>query len=308
MNNKINLMLIGIVLSFKVMASSPSDSTTVKKTTQDSSYWNNFKIRKSFESLDSKKEPATLSFTAPVGGKASYLVDGGINYSITNKKNNILGVLMEYHRNTLIKKEVNNFQIGIQSETLRNKQIENNNVRSTYFNTTLKYNNNPKSKTEGVVGTFQISWLHDKQPKNRIFHSNSLIRGQRFCVLYSPIIGLEYQNDIKTDSTVLKGTTIRAIAELNFSISPSLKDDLLLYKPSAFEVFANYRYRQNILNTTDVAASNSSLLETGINIRLSPEKDGKISTKLSLSYNRGSNPVAQLAFQEYYLIALKIKL
>lgn len=306
MNNKINLMLIGIFLSFKVMANSPSDSTTVKKTTQDNSYWNNFKIRKSFESLDSKKDPAILSFTSPIGGKASYLIDGAINYNIANNKNNILGVLMEYHRNTLIKKEVNNFQIGFQSETLRNKKIENNNVRSTYFNTTLKYNNNPKSKTEGVVGTFQISWLHDKEPKHGIFHSNSLIPRKSFCVFYTPVIGIEYQNDIKTDSTVLKGTTIRAIAELNFAISPSIKDDLG-FKPSGFELFANYKYRQNILNTTDVTPSNSSLLETGMNIRLSPE-DAKISTKLSLSYNRGSNPVAQLAFQEYYLIALKVKL
>lgn len=306
MNNKINILLIGIFLSFKVMASSPSDSTNVKKTAKDSSCWNNFKIRKSFESLDLKKDPAILSFTSPVGGKASYLIDGAINYNIANTKNNIFGALVEYHRNTLIKKEVNNFQIGIQSEILRNKKMKDSNVRNTHFNTTLKYNNNPKSKTEGIVGTFQFSWLHDKEPKNKIFDANAQIKGKSFCVFYTPIIGLEYQNDIKTDSTVLKGTTIRAIAEFNFAISPSIKDDLGL-KPSGFEFFANYRYRQNILNTTDVTVSNSSLLETGMNIRLSPE-DAKISTKLSLSYNRGSNPIAQLAFQEYYLIALKIKL
>lgn len=304
MKNFIIFSAIFFFFSCGLYAQTPD---SLKNEDDKKGFFKSVKIRKSFESLDAKKDPAVISFTHPVDGKSSYLIDAGLGFDVFNKKNNPISFNTEYHRNTLVSKEVNNFQIGLRKEWVKTKivTVENGKKRSFYFDVNAKYSTNPLTKSKGGVLTGQISEIYNairtRDGKPKFWNPNKPIHTNLLSIYYTPILGFEYQNTVKSDSADLKGSVLRGIAELNLSISPLAKDKI---SGNGFEVFANYTFRQNVINTTNVSEKYSTNLSTGINIRLT--KDEK--AKLSLSYNRGSNPVEQLAFQEYYLIALKIKL
>lgn len=303
MKKNLSLSIISIFIHMSILNAQKADSVSIKPKLE-------FKLRNSFESLDVKKDPAIISFTSPQNGKQSFLVDASMSLGITNSKSNITNFIIEYHRNTLIEKEINNYQVGVGQELLVNKNSKKDpsNIRSTYYNWNVKYSSNPKSNTEGIICSGQISWKFDKIRKNGdhklLWNPNKQITGKYLSGFYTPTLGFEYQNNVKSDSTDLKGNVIRGTLGFSFTLSPSKNDSELGYMPSFLEYFMNFTYRQNLINTTKVTQSQYTQLSTGFNFRLTNDNKAKI----SLSYNKGSNPIQQLALQEYYLIALTIKI
>ena len=98
---KIFLLIFSCTIIVSSLFAQTSDST--KTSDKDKRFTKTLKIRESFQSEDTKPEPATFTYTKPQYGKESFLIDAALGFSMVDTMHpnlnwNLFG---EYHRNTL---------------------------------------------------------------------------------------------------------------------------------------------------------------------------------------------------------------
>jgi hypothetical protein len=265
------------------------------------------KLRQSFQSEDSKPEPASFTYTKPKDSKASYLVDAALGVNLINKPNLGLNLFGEYHRNTLIDKEQNSIQSGLAIEWYTNNTFNTNssliNSKTAILNFTAKYSKNIIDTTHSLQITAEITPLFLRGSFKKVLLPNDYHNhiGTVFDFLYFPAAGFENQYTFQAANDSAKGNVFRGVAKIYLGIKPLPK----LFK-SKIELFGDFAERYDFLNTTKFNERNHPLMQTGINFILL-ETASKYA-KIGASFNKGSNPAQGLKDQEYYLISLKVKI
>jgi hypothetical protein len=265
-----------------------------------------FKIRQSFDSGETKAEPAEFSYTKPNDGKESYLVDLALGYDFNNSDTKSYTLFAEYHRNTLIDKEQNSFQTGFSYELFTNATFSldatRKNSHRSIFNVTAKYNYNDIDTLHSaqLVADFTKfynthSWL------GKIIPHNNITLCKEFAFQYSPSISLENEYVINAPIETNKGFIMRGVGNLFVGLYP-LANTL----NSKLELFFNIHERYDLINSISKEERNTKLIETGANFTILSNR--KKSAILGASYNKGSNPLKGLKEQEYVIVALKVRL
>jgi hypothetical protein len=265
-----------------------------------------WKLRNSFQSEDLKSKAAMFTYTKPKNGNESYLIDAALGLQMSWRPDLSMNVFGEYHRNTLVDKAQNTIQGGLASEWYTNSTFNidasDQNSRTAIINFTAKYSNDIINKVESIQSTGEITVLFTRLNRTNYFLPNVINKIDNFCsILYFPSLGYEWEGRIQSKNDSTKGNIVRAVGKVNISIFP-----LPICLKSRIELFGDFAYRYDVINSTKYTEYSHPWLQSGVNFVISDDK--KIAIKLSCSYNKGANPAQGLKDQEYVLIALTIKI
>lgn len=268
-----------------------------------------FTLRQSFQSKNDKAEPAVFTFTNPKDKDESWLLNAAIGYNLLKSSNSVLTLdpYFEYHKNTLIDKIQDNWQAGISSEwqsrDLSQKKW------SPIFITAIKYNEDKIKKNTSFQGNIYFTPLFKgkaKDPKYFWIPNNTSDFGKLFQFSYSPYVGLENENRLKTEKDSSAGNIYRALFRVTSTISLFPKNEKLKGK---FEFNIDWQYRNNFSESVkDLTKTEHKILTTSFNYTFFSADDGKKSAKIGLDYTNGENPTKNFEQQSFYAVSLKIKL
>jgi len=274
---------------------------------QNSFPWDfKIKLRKSFQSEDSKPEAAMISYTKPKNRSESFLIDAALGLQLVGSPNLSANVFCEYHRNTLVEKSQNAIQSGVALEWYTNSEFNTDdaeeNSHTTIINWTTKYSDDIIQKIESIQSTGELTILLTKANRKGCILPNVNNRiGTVFDFQYFPSVGYELENRIKCKNDSAKGNIFRMVGKIHASIFP-----IPQILKSSIEIYCDFAYRYDLINSTLYSDYSHPWIQTGANLVLFD--DGKTSTKLSCSYNTGDNPAQGLKKQDYILVALKVKI
>ena len=264
-----------------------------------------FKLRQSFQSENTKPEPATITYTKPKSEKESFLVDAALGYTFPANSRRTVTAYSEYHRNTLVDEKSNTLQFGFAYEHFTNDSFliddQPKNYRTTVINVNGKYSNDMVKKIESAQLSGEITLVRGRQPKSRAFLPNAWNEfGKNLAVIYYPSVGIEWESRLKTENDSAKGSIGRVSGKLYVSIFPfaaAVKDRI--------ELFANTAMRYDVINTTLYDDRTHPSIETGVNFILSKSKP---KASIGISYNNIDDPGSGKEHQDFWLVALKVKL
>ncbi len=265
------------------------------------------KIRQSFQSEDTKPEPAAITYTHPKDKQESFLVDAALGISAFSKTRKTLTGYAEYHRNTLVDAVSNTLQAGAAYELHTNPNYlsgENRKINgsTSIINLNGKYSNDKVNSIQSLQASGEITLLFAPGLYPKAFLPNYFNQiGNLLAIEYFPSAGFEYEGRIKTGNDSTKGNIARGMGKIYLSIYPLSK---LLN--NQVELFSNFSYRYDVINTTLVNDRSHPSVEAGINF-IFYKKDSK---RLSLcaSYNNIDNPASGQVKQNFWLVAFKVKI
>jgi hypothetical protein len=118
-----------------------------------------FQIRKSFEASDDLQKPAEFMFTAPHEGSDSWLVDAGAAVTLGKLSAGTFTskLTAEYHRNTLIDAEQNNFQAGYNFNIFNGSTGGAGSFYATAITGTVKYVSDKIKGDKSFAATFNFT-------------------------------------------------------------------------------------------------------------------------------------------------------
>ena len=264
-----------------------------------------FMLRQSFQSEDTKPEPALITYTKPKGEKESYLIDAALGYSFPAKSYSTTTAYSEYHKNTLTEEESNTFQIGVVNEWFTNKQYLSGdnpkNMSTTIINTTAEYSNNMFKKIESIQFSSEFTRLYGRRVGSNAFLPNAWNQFGKFLAIeYFPSAGIEWESRLKAENDSAKGSIGRVSGKLyvSFYPFPSTSNERI-------ELFVNGVYRYDVINTTKFTDRTHPSIEAGVNFILSKSKP---KASIGFSYNNIDDPGAGKEKQNFILVAFKIKI
>ncbi|GAB3280943.1 hypothetical protein GCM10027347_56380 [Larkinella harenae] len=306
-----------MVLFLGKTAQGQIDSAAIETSVNPGKKWN-LKIRQSFQSEDTKPEPAILTATFPKNGPHSFLIDAAAGLTRELSQRFFIQAETEYHRNTLIDKQQNNFQIGVGGRAFFDVKNERGADQALVLNTNVKYNRIYAEKpSEGLLVTLDFTWFQRNQFDPTTLCKNSyafnapircVLGSQQFNAFISPNAGFEYENHWKAESDSAKGHILRGVLKGYVSLTPMAKDKRGRYLKRIFDIYIDYTNRYTFLGTLHESAGWRPLLDAGINIPIYPHEGDYNKLSLGFSYRYGQNPAQGLARQEFWLIAFKVKL
>lgn len=268
-----------------------------------------FTLRQSFQSKNDKAEPAVITFTKPKDKDESWLLNAAIGYNLLKKSEVVLSLdpYFEYHKNTLIDKEQNNWQAGIasewQSRDLSQKKW------TPVFIFAVKYNEDQIKKNTSFQGNAYFTPLFKGKAKEAKYFwipNNASDFGNVFQFSYSPYVGFENENRIKTKEDASEGNIYRALFRITSTVSLFPKSEKLKEK---FEFNFDWQYRNNFSESvSDLTVKDHKFLTTGFNYTFFSADEGKKSAKIGFDYTNGENPTKSFEEQSFYAVSLKIKL
>jgi hypothetical protein len=271
--------------------------------------WGNVQIRKAFVSLDDLNAPATFSFTLPKDGSNSFLVNGGIAYNwvvtqhddSTNRKISLVPFFV-LNRNTQIAKEQNNYTLGI-ANGISIGHLSKTSNQYFLLNNTLQYQRDRMDTSHSLFITSYFSEVRSSGSGIR-FNTFKLIRnGLLYFLGWS--VGPEFQYKFTSADSSLKGGVGRIFYNVEAHLlqksykkgePPGLGDPLV-------ELVVTNTGRYDLLNSSYHKEGYLPLFKAELLVYPARSYDFSI----GFSYNTGSDPIAGLAKQEYYLLAVKIK-
>lgn len=264
-------------------------------------------LRESFLSKNAKTEPAIFTWTNPENDKASWLTKAAIGYSIADNwgTNLILYPYIEFHKNTLIEEEQENFQSGFSAEWQRSLV---NRKWSPVLIGALKYNRDVIKNITSFQGSIYFTPLfkgiRDDQ-MGMFWVPNELTEfGKAFLFTYSPYLGLENENRFRVESAGDEGNIYRAFFRINSSIWFPLTES---YFQEKFEVTFDWQYRYNFSeNVESLTAEEHNYLTVGINFKIFESDLG--SAMVGYNYIYGENPAKNFEEQTYQALTLKVKI
>lgn len=267
-----------------------------------------FTVRQSFQSYDQKAEPAILTFTKPKDKDESWLLNIAIGYNLLKNNMSVLSVdpYYEYHKNTLIDKKQDNWQAGVSSQWLTSNFTKR--AWTPILITAIKYNEDKIKQITSFQGNIYFTPLFKAKTNAKYFWipNNSANFGKVFQFYYSPYIGLENENRLKTEKDSTEGDIYRIF----FRIA----SNILLFSneknpDGKFEFNVDWQYRYNIKETVkDLTKSEHKFFTTSFNYIFFSSSDGKKSAKIGIDYTNGENPTKNFEQQSFYAVSLKFKL
>jgi hypothetical protein len=262
-----------------------------------------FTLRQSFQSSNSKAEPAQLTFTKPKDKDEAWLLNAAIGFSILENTNlNLtLDPYVEFNKNTLIAKVQDNWQAGFTTQW-QSLDLEFHNW-SPIFIATTKYNEDRIKLNTSFQGNIYFTPIFTLKPLPKYFWipNNTIEFKKLFSFSYTPYIGFENENRIKTPEESSSGNIYRAFFRVTSNI---------LLAPKAqkqFELNFDWQYRNNFSESvSDLNTREHKFFTTSFNYIF--YKEGNKSAKIGIDYTTGDNPTKNFEQQSFYAVTLKVKL
>ncbi|RLJ73679.1 hypothetical protein [Pedobacter alluvionis] len=273
----------------------PVDSVLIYRLLKDIS------IRNTFDEDVSKVTPAQFMFTIPRSGEKSYLVDGGIAYTLGYLKNYTAKAIVEYHKNTMIEKEQDNFSVGYSG--LYYTTIHPINVMLTH---NLTFVDDGRKSDRSIVFVGNLSPYSTKR-KIR-FNAPGNFGDSRFGYLLTPNIGTEIQQVLKSLLPEREGTIFRGTADFSGAISFLQKnpDPINTIAPRILQLSFSYTLRRAFSDNTSVGERKTELLKAGADFFILDKTTKQVS--LGLAFKKGSNPLKGLDSQQYWQFSVNVQL
>lgn len=278
---------------------------------------NRFQLIETFDDKLKKGEPATFSATFPDTSKSNFQIQAGVGFTIIDANRADLSIIGEWHQNTLINKEQNTRQIGLNSNILIGNPLEKNFGIDVVMNG--KYLNNIKEEKESIIAAIYFSPLVGST--SSWFGSDNIFpayeadtTGARYIqYTYNVYFGLENINYFKAKADSLKGNifliNLRFVSHI-YPLSGYFDD--WIGQNQFLDLSLDYTYRNDFFNSTWDSPKQRPLLKIGVgmkwNIRLKNNKKKKIETKIGYEYVNGENIITGLEKQKYQQISLKLKI
>lgn len=271
-------------------------------------FFDRLTLRQSFQSKNDKAEPAVFTYTKPKDKNESWLLNAAIGFNILKSNNSVLTLdpYFEYHKNTLIDKIQDNWQAGISSEwqsrDLSQKKW------SPVFITAVKYNEDLIKNNTSFQGNIYFTPLFKgkaKKPKYFWIPNNISDFGNMFQFSYTPYVGLENENRIKTKEETSSGNIYRALFRVTSTLSLFPKNENLKGK---LEFYFDWQYRNNFSeNVNDLTIKEHKYITTSFNYNFFSDNEGKVFAKIGFDYTNGENPTKNFEKQSFYAVSLKVK-
>ena len=273
------------------------------------SFFDKLTIRKSFDSKNDKAEAAIFTYTHPKENPESWLLDVALGYDLTTTCKEILTIdpFFEIHRNTLTDKKQYTYQSGLSLEW----QIKNmvNKKWSPILIFTPKYSSDQLKMSDSFKSNLYFTPLFKGRGlKAKWFWMPSISTnvGNIFQFSYTPYVGFENENNLKSNNDSLKGSSYRFIFKITSTLSLFPKSSKLKEK---FDFTFDWQYRNTLANNILVNNKNElHYFSTGFNYTIYNTEKLKKFVKIGIDYTNGENPDKDFKEQSYYALSIKVKL
>ncbi|SEE63033.1 hypothetical protein SAMN04487765_3474 [Tenacibaculum sp. MAR_2010_89] len=280
-----------------------------QKQKKSQSIFNRISLRKSFQSTNSTAEPATITYTKSKGKSSSWLLDAAIGVDLTPRdsiKAISLTSYFEYHKNTLINEEQNNWLTGLALEWLI-FDIQKKNWTPILISS-IKYNKDNFNDVSSFQGSYYFTTIFKRKSNLKYFWiPNNIVNiGKSIQFNYTPYFGIENENRISTNQDSNNGSIYRAY----FRVTPYLSI-FKSYKKlnKLFDITADWQYRYNLYeNVSSLNRKNHKFFFISANYIFFSNNDGNKTAKIGLDYTNGGNPTIGFKEQSFYAVSLKVQL
>ncbi len=267
-------------------------------------FFDGIRLRQSFQNSNETPDPAVISYTKPRNEKGSYYIDAGLGYAFSQQARGDWFVFVEHHRNSMVNDESNSLQFGVGNEWFTNKHFltndDNKNRYTANIISNAKYSKDFINKIQSLQASFEITPVIAPRLNSNALLPNTFVQwGKEFAIEYFPSAGIEWETRLQRDIDSTKGSIGRAMFKLNVNAYPfftSLKNRIELYFDGTL--------RQDVINTTDYSKGFYPSLKTGVNLLFTK----KPLISIGGSYNNIQNPGLGIPKQEFFMVALKIKI
>jgi hypothetical protein len=278
-------------------------SLTVFCQRKDTVLFSHFQLRQSFCGSDEASSPAQIQFTLPGNGQNSWMVDAAIGVKIDPLSGDYGNSRLtgEYHRNTVISDQQNNYQFGYNYQYLKT-----NGGLSVAINSNLKFIRDVQDMNSsiGLTANFSpyLAGLHRFNLGRPAYLDNN-----HFTYTFTPYIELQYQQLFSDAGTTANGGILRPVANISGSLALNKTNtEKKISKPEKLIEFC-YGYSARYAVVNSITGENfTKLFKAGFNYYLLDAKS--ISVSLGANYNTGSDPLYGLKDQHYWQFALQVQI
>lgn len=330
-------VLVLSLLLFSLEATSQNESgqktivvekVSIVNTPAPNPFWDRFSIRKSFESkTENDEKAATISFTYPKDNDKIFNTNAGIGYTFPRKAdaNHELTTFFVYNKNTQIDKRQENYKFGLTHNYIYFTKKDFGFINDN----SLQYLNDNTKKAQSMM---LLSYLSFRYNRGFPILSSYALKENLFAYKFDPKIGLEYQNSYDVAEPLEDGYYFRSYFNIGGSIlmrkktvmktattTTTYSDDgktILktetkeefttlnkMFWKKGMELSVNYEGRNSLADNFDENPSYLYFLKG--ELKLYPILDDNFS--VSISYNKGENPLDGLEKQEFWMLSLSFK-
>ncbi|HEY8930070.1 MAG TPA: hypothetical protein VIM55_12805 [Mucilaginibacter sp.] len=297
MNKK--LYLAAVLL----LAGSMASAQTAKRTKADSTSilsLDHFKLQNTFNESGKKPSPAEFEFTIPDKKPKSWLVNAGLSYEIDQTATLTSKIVTEFHLNTMVDKEQENFSAGYAGQWLQKDGDW-----QSLVTFSGKYGRDWKDSTHSaeVTGNYTLF----KSIGGFRLNAPGYLANDAFTYMLTPYVGFEYQQIIQSGNSTQTGAIFRGLYNLSGSFAINKDNHGNLLAPhKLIEATVDYTGRDAFGNGTGNGEKGTHLLQTGLSLYLVDAKSASVA--LGVIYNSGSNPMQGLKEQKFWQMSLNIQL
>jgi len=294
------LLLAGGAASAQTIKNAKEDPTAKKDSSSILSL-DHFNIQNTFDESGKKPSPAEFVFTLPKDKSKSWLVNAGISYQIGKPAAFTSKLVTEFHLNTMVDKEQENFSAGYSGQWLQ----PNGNWQSL-VTFGAKYSHDWKDSTHSAVVTGNYSLFRSVEGFR--LNAPGYFADQDFTYMLTPYVGFEYQQIIQSNGSTQLGTIFRGLFNLSGSIAINRPNADKINNPvhKLIEATIDYTDRSAFKNGTGNGEKGSHMFKTGLSLYLIDTKTSAVS--LGILYNSGSNPLQGLKEQNFWQMSVNIQL
>lgn len=274
--------------------------------------WKNLLIQNSFLSDNPNLAPAKVDFTKPTGAENSYSIDAGIGYNwdIGDGSFKIIPNI-EYHKNTLIKKEQDFLKGGV---NLRFESVDFGPHDDSVFRvhplilSNFKYNKNYADTSSNYEISILTSLVSTAKDAKYFFTEteywsvpyHSKLNEQIFQFNYIPYLGLQYFN--KKSKDTIKTDIIRFLCKASIALKPFPN-----FFNSSLVLTGEWQWRADLSNESEKEYFVYYLSSLSYYPITKEYKDKNLKIGIGIDYSNGINPDEGLEKQEVWKIALKLQ-
>jgi hypothetical protein len=270
-------------------------------TASNSKWYNKISLRQSFQSIDSRAEPAYLTLVFPKDSESSQNFSLALGYNLLSEKNptSFIYPFIEWQKNTLTTKKQNNFLAGFNFQTpLRNI---NKGIWRLYSISSLNYKHDAIKETKGLQTNLYFTPSFDTSDEGFFVAPNIISKNKIIEYYYNIYVGMEFENRSKGMDENYNGNTGRWYGRITGTFYPwGNKLDKKL------EIIPDFTYRNAFVNSSLIEDRINRLFKLSINVVI--VDSGFINVKLGYEYKNGSDPTVGFEKQSINSLTLKIKI
>lgn len=260
-------------------------------------FWKKLRLSQSMETAELKEEPAQFLITSPKKDSMTWLINLGISYVLNDNAGTSLSKLTaEYHRNTQTDKKQNNWQFGYGLS----KRMGIGPDRFWYLSLDTKYVYDAEESKHSLAGNLLFSLYRQNSKFNWGTRNFSPQTASDIAFTPAFFLGTQLQQVMNAKNDSAKGFILRPLCKTSFYFDILNHDDPLTPSTSV-RISADYTGRVDLVNTSKFKENYTDLFKAGVEWFLAYKP---VRVSLGVSYNTGSDPLAGLAKQQFWLFSV----